>query len=231
MSLSRSQNDAENERRWKEELAEADLRDELAGLREVISRIATWTRVFGAELVPPAADTYGEGMRDAKARVARMLEAIPSRSQGRSDDGQETKTVSTEKDRINESVPNTGGTFTGQAPEAAALAKVGPVRIGDCGDDPMAHSSAARAAGGSAPGASGGLIAPHPGQDGSQFVCRVTSEGLVDVEHLAHGIGLTEYQARKVAGALDTAMLLGRQRHAAAQATEYGSEAGQETKR
>jgi hypothetical protein len=59
----------------------------------------------------------------------------------------------------------------------------------------------------------------------------VTSEGLVDVEHLAHGIGLTEYQARKVAGALDTAMLLGRQRHAAAQATEYGSEPGRETKR
>ncbi len=43
-------------------------------LRGVLSRLETWTRSYGAELCPTGADTYGEGVRDSKERVKRILE-------------------------------------------------------------------------------------------------------------------------------------------------------------
>jgi hypothetical protein len=40
-----------------------------------ISTLFEWTNTYGAELKPPGADTFGEGMREAKARVRRILTA------------------------------------------------------------------------------------------------------------------------------------------------------------
>ena len=38
------------------------------------ARIEAWTHEYGAALVPHGPDTYGEGMRDAKQQVAKMME-------------------------------------------------------------------------------------------------------------------------------------------------------------
>jgi len=38
-----------------------------------LALIEEWTHQYGAALKPPGADTYGEGMRDAKDQVSRML--------------------------------------------------------------------------------------------------------------------------------------------------------------
>lgn len=38
-----------------------------------MARFKEWTHAFGAELKPPGPDTYGEGIRDAKARVASLI--------------------------------------------------------------------------------------------------------------------------------------------------------------
>jgi hypothetical protein len=40
-----------------------------------ISTLVEWANTYGAELKPPGADTFGEGMREAKARVRRILTA------------------------------------------------------------------------------------------------------------------------------------------------------------
>jgi hypothetical protein len=42
-------------------------------LEAVLSRISAWTHEFGAALKPKGADTYGEGVRDCKAQVARII--------------------------------------------------------------------------------------------------------------------------------------------------------------
>lgn len=49
------------------------LRAEIARWTEVLGRVETWTLEMGASLIPPRADTYGEGMRDAKGQVGRLL--------------------------------------------------------------------------------------------------------------------------------------------------------------
>jgi hypothetical protein len=47
----------------------------IAELELTMARLATWTRSYGAELNPPGPDTYGEGVRHAKDRVKRILDA------------------------------------------------------------------------------------------------------------------------------------------------------------
>src|SRR5258708_36564806 len=42
-------------------------------LRAQISRVVEWTHQHGEALKPRRADTYGEGMRDAKAQVSNMI--------------------------------------------------------------------------------------------------------------------------------------------------------------
>jgi hypothetical protein len=41
-----------------------------------LSKLSEWTHIFGEELKPRGADTYGEGVRDSKERVARILAAL-----------------------------------------------------------------------------------------------------------------------------------------------------------
>lgn len=48
-------------------------------LEALVSRIAEWTHQHGAELVPRGPDTYGDGVRDSKERVARMIEGDTKR--------------------------------------------------------------------------------------------------------------------------------------------------------
>ena len=43
----------------------------------VISLIRQWANTYGADLVPPGVDTYGEGKRDAKRAVRNILNAAP----------------------------------------------------------------------------------------------------------------------------------------------------------
>jgi hypothetical protein len=42
--------------------------------RELQSRLRDWCGRFGSELIPAGADSYGEGVRDSKAAVARILD-------------------------------------------------------------------------------------------------------------------------------------------------------------
>ena len=56
---------------------EADAR-RIAELERTVARIETWTREHGAALKPRGADTYGDGMRDAKEQVRRLLSAPPA---------------------------------------------------------------------------------------------------------------------------------------------------------
>lgn len=44
----------------------------------LLSKIAEWARTFGSELKPRGADTYGEGVRDSKERVANILATLSS---------------------------------------------------------------------------------------------------------------------------------------------------------
>jgi hypothetical protein len=41
-----------------------------------LSMMREWTNTFGKALCPPGPDTYGEGMRDAKAQVAAILDKV-----------------------------------------------------------------------------------------------------------------------------------------------------------
>ena len=43
-------------------------------LNLVVGYLTMWTRRYGDALVPPGPDTYGEGMRDAKDQVRRILQ-------------------------------------------------------------------------------------------------------------------------------------------------------------
>jgi hypothetical protein len=55
--------------------AESELTAALSRAENVeirLARIVEWTHVFGKALCPPGADTYGEGIRDAKAQVAAL---------------------------------------------------------------------------------------------------------------------------------------------------------------
>lgn len=56
------------------DLADAEERAERA--EEALSRIADWTREHGAALKPAgSADTFGDGMREAKRQVGQMVTA------------------------------------------------------------------------------------------------------------------------------------------------------------
>lgn len=52
-----------------------ELLDALDAAEAKLARIETWTHRFGAALCPKRADTYGEGMRDAKQQVSDLLRA------------------------------------------------------------------------------------------------------------------------------------------------------------
>jgi hypothetical protein len=55
-------------------LAIEDANREIEELRRTLSRVETWTRVYGAALVPHGcADSYGDGMRTAKRTVSELL--------------------------------------------------------------------------------------------------------------------------------------------------------------
>lgn len=41
-----------------------------------LRRVAEWTHIYGAALCPPGADTYGNGMREAKRQVALIINDI-----------------------------------------------------------------------------------------------------------------------------------------------------------
>lgn len=49
----------------------------LVQARATLARVEEWTHIFGAALKPRAADTYGEGIRDAKAQVSLILRSDP----------------------------------------------------------------------------------------------------------------------------------------------------------
>ena len=55
------------------------LRAENATLRAIVARLGEWTHEFGAALKPKGADTFGEGVRECKAQVARILDALAAR--------------------------------------------------------------------------------------------------------------------------------------------------------
>lgn len=49
------------------------LRAEVERLSAIVGAVESWSHRYGASLVPPGTDTYGEGMRDAKAQVGTLL--------------------------------------------------------------------------------------------------------------------------------------------------------------
>lgn len=57
------------------ELAQA--RREVERMQAMLARIEEWTHIFGAALKPRGADTYGDGMRDAKAQVSLIIRNDP----------------------------------------------------------------------------------------------------------------------------------------------------------
>jgi hypothetical protein len=52
---------------------DAQERSKVAVLEAKLSEVYEWTYQFGKALCPPGADTYGEGMRDAKEQVANII--------------------------------------------------------------------------------------------------------------------------------------------------------------
>ena len=46
---------------------------EITRMTLILSKIHEWTCTYGRELCPPGADTYGEGVRDSKDKVSRLL--------------------------------------------------------------------------------------------------------------------------------------------------------------
>lgn len=46
--------------------------------KRALGAVWEWTHQYGAALKPPGADTYGEGMRDAKEQVQRLLSGASS---------------------------------------------------------------------------------------------------------------------------------------------------------
>jgi hypothetical protein len=50
----------------------------VAELETILGRVVEWTRAYGSELVPAGVDSYGEGVRDCKARVGRIIGEIPA---------------------------------------------------------------------------------------------------------------------------------------------------------
>jgi len=65
------------EHEYREDLDRA--RDEVRQLREVLGRMREWTQTFGAALKPKTVDSYGEGMRDAKAQVQAILDVFEAK--------------------------------------------------------------------------------------------------------------------------------------------------------
>ena len=75
-----------NDRDWREraEAAEAELARaskqvaayiaRVEALNLIIGYLTSWTQSYGDALVPRGPDTYGEGMRDAKDQVRRILQ-------------------------------------------------------------------------------------------------------------------------------------------------------------
>lgn len=62
-----------------DEYAERDKAAKYDSMLETIALLEQWTHTFGKSLIPPGADTYGEGMRDAKDQVAVILHGFIGR--------------------------------------------------------------------------------------------------------------------------------------------------------
>jgi hypothetical protein len=60
-----------------------DAHNQIASMQATLGRIREWADTYGDDLKPTGADTYGEGKRDAKTQVKRMLS--PSDPQRRTD--------------------------------------------------------------------------------------------------------------------------------------------------
>lgn len=53
------------------------LLDRLERVEGALARVETWTHEYGASLKPTRADTFGDGMREAKGQVGRILRGEP----------------------------------------------------------------------------------------------------------------------------------------------------------
>ena len=60
------------------DVALRDLWERTQSQAEALGKLASWTHEMGASPCPPGADTYGEGVRDAKAQVVALLGATGS---------------------------------------------------------------------------------------------------------------------------------------------------------
>jgi hypothetical protein len=49
-------------------------------LEAKIGQLIAWTHTHGTALCPPKVDTYGDGMRDAKQQVSRILNETEQQS-------------------------------------------------------------------------------------------------------------------------------------------------------
>lgn len=52
---------------------EESLKEKYERGQACLGRLRAWTQVYGKALCPPGADTYGEGIRDAKEQVLKIL--------------------------------------------------------------------------------------------------------------------------------------------------------------
>jgi len=52
---------------------EAQQRKRIEELEARLERVISWTHAYGSEMIPSRGDTYGEGVRDCKARVGWIL--------------------------------------------------------------------------------------------------------------------------------------------------------------
>ncbi|MBX3260757.1 MAG: hypothetical protein KF782_13810 [Labilithrix sp.] len=107
------------------EVEQGMLRDRVATLEATLSKLSVWARTFGEELKPRGADTYGEGVRDSKERVGRLL----STTSPMGEPGRRCKACSVEAEFGTEEEPHPvpgwmhtcPGAPTGQRPETPTL--------------------------------------------------------------------------------------------------------------
>ena len=52
------------------------LKQEVDALRGLVARLNQWAHTFDKDLIPTRADTYGDGMREAKYAVSKMLRTV-----------------------------------------------------------------------------------------------------------------------------------------------------------
>ena len=92
-----------------ERLAKVAAETALASARTVLGRIDEWTHQYGAALVPSGADSYGEGMRNAKRQVAGLLTSSPAPVAAPSDERTKAECDYCHKTTLCSTTPGTGG--------------------------------------------------------------------------------------------------------------------------